>query len=198
MKRNRGFTLVEIMIVVIIIAVLSSVIIVLYKNTQERANAAKASHMARVYAGVFKLYAQDKHQFPAATGVYGYNDICLGYPSEFPAASGTFNAGDCIYNSNPSSSAGGDGHYRSAAWQPFMDAMRSYTGQVSNSTLIPVKVMTETWRGMPYTPASNLKSGQLHWYLPGDHQDWCAPGQGTSGTMNSLGVIDSTYCYYYL
>ena len=197
MQHTRGFTLIEILVVTVVIAILASVTVVGYNNAQGHAAASRASEAVSAYAKVFKMYYQDKGDYPLSTGVYGYGDICLGSPSDFPAVSGSYNAGDCLYNATANSAAGGDGHYRVAAWQPFMDDIKPYASSVINSNLTPTRMMSESWRGIRYTRTSNTNA-TLEWILNGNHKDWCTPGTGSSGSVDSLGSVDSTWCTYNL
>ncbi len=197
-KGSNGFTIVELLIVIVVIAILASITIVAFSGVQKRANATKASSAVNAYAKILKMYKQEKGVYPGALGVYGYNDICLGNISDFPAVAGTYNGGDCLYNANPNSAGGGDGHYRVAAWQTFMDAIKPYASSVSNSKLSDAQYAIETWRGIRYYTWNNNKEAAMDWILVGDQRSLCGPGSGSIGSYDAFNNIESTFCHYYL
>lgn len=61
---NRGFTLVELMIVVAIIGVLSAIAVPIYANMQARARIAKAQADIRTLAGAVAAYGLHVGSFP--------------------------------------------------------------------------------------------------------------------------------------
>lgn len=87
-KQKAGFTIVELLIVIVVIGILAAITIVAYNGIQDRAqNSARAVEL-RAWEKSFRLYAAQEGTFPAMPNG-GY---CLG--TGFPDKDGT-GAGNC-------------------------------------------------------------------------------------------------------
>lgn len=76
--KQKGFTIVELLIVIVVIGILAAITIVAYNGIQTRAYNAKMVSMVGQYAKVLTSYAADKSTYPGpANVVSGDNIVCL-------------------------------------------------------------------------------------------------------------------------
>lgn len=88
-KARSGFTIVELLIVIVVIAILASITVVAYQGIQSRAYYAKLGAAVNTYAKAFTMYKISYGSYPSA------NWACLGQKSDYPAK-GEFGAGVCL------------------------------------------------------------------------------------------------------
>lgn len=95
---RTGFTIVELLIVIVIIAILATISIIAYGNIQRKATAARAGYIAKEYEKVIKAYRSVEGTLPqtdewAPVGG-GKKVVCLGPPDDYPEDD-TFAEGEC-------------------------------------------------------------------------------------------------------
>lgn len=66
-KSASGFTIVELLIVIVVIAILAAISIIAYNGIQTRAENDKTIGVVGAYAKAFQLYAIDNGQYPSTT-----------------------------------------------------------------------------------------------------------------------------------
>ncbi len=98
----KGFTIVELLIVIVVIGILAAITVVAYNGIQSRAYGAKAAATANIYAKALSIYKNTNGYYPdvpptppAKDGAEQFRS-CLGEASMYPA-SGEFAAGECDY-----------------------------------------------------------------------------------------------------
>lgn len=76
MKKDRGFTIVELLIVIVVIAILAAIVIVAYNGVQKRAQASTARANAEGVQKVVEAYAADTSagngSYPTLTQLTGW------------------------------------------------------------------------------------------------------------------------------
>lgn len=96
--KQAGFTIVELLIVIVVIAILATISIVAYNGVQDRAEASKTAVAVKAYKKAFTMYKVDKGVYPSTGG------FCLG--DQY----GVFTGGStpsCRYSSAPLDDTGG-------------------------------------------------------------------------------------------
>jgi prepilin-type N-terminal cleavage/methylation domain-containing protein len=139
---SRGFTLVELLIVIVVIAILAAISIVAYNNIQERAYSARVITTVDTYARALQMYHIEHGQFPPS----GINASCLGRTSDYPAADG-YAEGTCMKTHTGLNSA--------AANDDFADDLDQYMERpLPDPTIRPTREDMGSWwteyRGIYY------------------------------------------------
>jgi prepilin-type N-terminal cleavage/methylation domain-containing protein len=89
---QRGFTIVELLIVIVVIGILAAIAIVAFNGIQTRAANAKTVSAAGAYAKAIKLYHADKGQYPSVSRA------CLG--TGYPTGNGGGGTTQCRLSSS--------------------------------------------------------------------------------------------------
>ena len=94
MKKYPGFTIVELLIVIVVIAILASVTVVAFNGVQQRAAATSVGAAINAYAKAIKLYKVDNGRYPVPyAGTVAR--ACLGSSASVYPAAGSYPAGSC-------------------------------------------------------------------------------------------------------
>jgi len=91
---ERGFTLVELLIVIVIIATLASITVMAFNGLSQRAKGNQISSALKAYEKAFKMYRAEHGVYPHTPG---YHYSCMGQTSDYPAVSG-WPQGECGFS----------------------------------------------------------------------------------------------------
>ena len=119
--RSRGFTIVELTITIIVIAILATIATFAYGNARQRAEASAVSSHVHQYATLMEMYIARNHRAPAA------NWRCLGDTTTLPATNG-YEAGFCF---KPASNHDGSDTGNTAPADPaLMTELKGILGEI--------------------------------------------------------------------
>lgn len=174
-KSSHGFTIIELLVVIIVIGILATISVVVYNGIQDRAQAVRAATIADSYA---KLLLLQYTNTGSLADTDSYDSTCLGTAQDYPAGNG-FQAGECAY--------WGDGwgnRFKHTLQGNFGTAL-SNNGFTAPSAAIPLVSSTEAnkhhdmahYRGLIFSgdcewtgSACNYSRGRIHYFLRGKQE----------------------------
>jgi len=180
-KTKSGFTIVELLIVIVVIGILAAITIVVYSGVQQRARNAQTAQAFTAWVKAMKMYKADKGQWPA----YG---TCLGGGYLYgPTGTDTTGVAQCRQT------VAGSGYIESAG---FKTATAPYVGPN-----LPTPAFVTA-----YTSDTNWYRGMTYVYGGGSGTDvyiqaimagaiTCPAISGYAATASSI-VGGNTYCFY--
>lgn len=179
-KITSGFTIVELLIVIVVIAVLAAISIVAYNGIQNRAENSKTVQAVSAWAKAMQLYKVDK-------GVYPANNSCLGGTNTY---TNDFN-GVCW---GTDTSAG-------AVWRvqtAFLTEMASYLGSPPEPSRINTHSATDQYRGALYY-RYGVGAERVYVQLIGaKSQADCPNISGLDSSFGGVARSNGYTCYYSL
>ena len=160
---QRGFTIVELLIVIVVIGVLAAISVVAYNGIQQRAYASKAAQIANDYSKIIRLYQTENGNYPTFGDTpSGY--ACLGSASSFPAK-GSLAAGAC--NS-----------YGDTTSAQLNTKLLTYAKNLPEGALPEMQYGTVTHRGIYYFDR------EIYYYLPAGSK--CPNGQQSTAANGGI------------
>lgn len=182
--RQKGFTIVEMLVVILVIAILAAITIVAYNNVQERAKNSQWAAVAAAWVKVVQLAKVNSGSLPVSGSYF----TCLG--NNFPAKDG-FAANECVRTS-PST-------FNGTVNTSFMTTLAQNSGATlpdSNLSTIytydPVAAQGSYIRGIVYNFASTDTQAWVEYYQTGAGIS-CMKGDSLQYTYNNNTIRCRTY-----
>jgi prepilin-type N-terminal cleavage/methylation domain-containing protein len=141
--RTRGFTIVELLIVIVVIGILAAITIVAYNGIQDRANNATTINGIAQYTKLFQFYANDNGSYPSTAS----------YPCLDTSASG-----GCARTVSGSPGCGFSGLAPYDA--SFFSKLSSYAAQMPSISKQTMSCNGDTYRGS-YVNANSTDTKNL-------------------------------------
>ncbi len=185
MSTPKGFTIVELLIVVVVIAILAAITIVAYNGIQARAHAASAAQARSSVEKLLRLYKVENGRYPIPS-VSGAT-VCIGDASQY-LASGVFASGRCVYSNYTGTTTSHDATISNEL--KALGGLPSINWPVASETHSPTQ--KDFYRGLFYNAgffANNGASAFLWYYLP--FQATC-PSNGYGSYDSSTGETQCT------
>lgn len=176
-KSTSAFTIVELLIVIVVIAILAAISIVTYSGIQMRASNSQTIDAAKQYIKAFNLYAIDNSDYPNVNG-------CLG--DNYPAPNNR-----CLSQAGASSCFG----LGSSSSQAVTNALKPYMGnKAANPSMQGASCGGDSYVGLYSNYASTTKFSRVYMILQGDQAcPVMSPGVTSTIRAQSEGV---TLCRY--
>jgi prepilin-type N-terminal cleavage/methylation domain-containing protein len=168
MHKQRGFTIVELLIVIVVVAILAAITIVAYNGIQNRSKSAQFLAAIDAYVKAAEIYKIENGDYPATPQSPGTNAVCLG---DYPAANG-FNAGGCL-------DAGGMSIV--TADSGVNDAFNTVIDPLPQTASIVTDLGGASNRGIIYGYDPAVQQGGIYYYINGDQE--CGRGAKTTDTI---------------
>ncbi len=185
MKASKGFTIVELLIVVVVIAILASITIVAFNGVRNRTYSASAALSRSSMEKILRLYKVQYGGYPLPS-VDGAT-VCLGDVSQYPA-SGGFASGQCRYSSYFVVNVSTDTTISNALTA--FGRLPSINWPAATETYSPTQI--DYYRGLFYNAGSFANKGAtatLWYFLP--FQATC-PSNGYGAYDSSTGETQCT------
>lgn len=179
MMRTKAFTIVELLIVIVVIAILAAISVVVYNGIQTRANNTQIVDAVKQFVKAYGLYALDNGNYPQVTGCLGE-----GYPSPNNRCLAQSGTAECFGN------GGGSGAAVSTALRPYMN------NTVPSPSMQQAACGNTTYIGAYASYQSASQTIYLIMILKGDQT--CPPMSPNTSSPNKAYTGDATRCHYTL
>ena len=183
-KPQAGFTIVELLIVIVVIAILAAITIVAYNGIQQRASNQKTTQALAAWIKGLQLYKVDNGRWPA-----GY--VCLGEGYLYgPYGTDTSGTAQCRQT------GASDVAVESSS---FKTMMKPYVGNVMPTPSFVTARSTDTvwYRGLTYLFGGGLGTDvYIQMVLSGTTTCPSVAGYNVTAQTQNYGGSGNTYCYY--
>lgn len=185
-KNKAGFTIVELLIVIVVIGILAAMVIVAFNGIQTRAKNTQRTTAASSWLKTIALYTAQHGAFPSG---FSNNHICLGtgYPTDLD---GVTTDEDCNGSGNVKHPlAATNNALKEFSSLPSFPADKMETG-ASIGTVVGISVRSYDTLD-PSTPEAKIRYPMLIYYLYGNNADCGVTGvvsQVTGGYSSTANV----------
>lgn len=136
----RGFTIVELLIVVVVIAILSSITVMGYSGITNKADTSQVASSVQEWTTVLNIYKSTTGSYPKGNLDY----VCLGKPGEMPAK-GVFNENQCYKSS-----------WAASTDESMLADIKTVSGSLPGGTYYKERTIdNESYRGLLYLSRNN-------------------------------------------
>jgi prepilin-type N-terminal cleavage/methylation domain-containing protein len=174
---TQGFTIVELLIVIVVIAILAAITITAYNGIQMRANNTQTTQAIKDYIKAYSLYALDNNDYPNQTGCLGE-----GYPGGRCLAQGA--SGFCF------GYGGATNPGVNAALKPYMN------NNAANPSMQAINCGSTSYIGAYAAYTAATKTVIILMSLKGDQP--CPPMSPNVSSTSKSQQDDLTLCRYNL
>ena len=163
-NKNQGFTVVELLIVIVVIAILAAITVVAFNGIQMRAQTSKVVSSADAVIKALEMYKLDNGAYPLSGSEY----YCIGREENYPPVD-AFGSGSCMSFSGNINMA--------RVNTAFNNLIQKYISSIPDGSITPT-IESDTYgeRGLYYHANSfQPNNAYLYYRLPGDIA--CPKGQ---------------------
>ncbi len=183
---NRGFTIVELLIVIVVVGILVSLVMVVYSGSREKASNTNTLNIVNQYAKASVQYATDNGKYPEPSpGGVAWSCMGNGYPA------------DVCLNTISSAACAGIGSITSQAW--YNDAVKPYMQNktpTADLQLIPCNGLTFVGAGyLSNWPAAGYAG---LFYMINKNNGQCGSPAGITATRWFATDNNGSGCYIVL
>ncbi|HEY1085262.1 MAG TPA: prepilin-type N-terminal cleavage/methylation domain-containing protein [Candidatus Saccharimonadales bacterium] len=173
-EKQSGFTIVELLVVIVVIAILASISTVAFNGVQDSARSAKMLAAIDAYTKGVQIYKSTNGNFPNPTPGSNVTLACLGpYP-----AKGVFGANSCV---------NGNGTDAAFSNTTLNTQFSSVLGNLPDVSDISIKSGGTEIRGISYNLTGATDEGFFIYYVPGQNQK-C--GRGVAQNVPSYNATE--------
>jgi prepilin-type N-terminal cleavage/methylation domain-containing protein len=184
-KRAAGFTIVELLIVIVVIAILASVVVVAYSKVSQKANNTQTITAVKEWAKILQQYivANGYPTYDISSGNGGYE--------QYPCVGTGYPGGVCASTTNVNAVGPGVSYVSTA----FLNEMKAVT-----SSLPTPSFQTVYFSGAPHVGGfinlhvSGAGSVSIGYFLKGGSDVQC-PNIGIGSSAENGRSSDGVYCY---
>ena len=173
--KQKGFTIVELLIVIVVIAILAAITVVAYNGIQARAENTKTFNSVSSYAKAVSLYSSENGLYPTPATNYP----CLG---------------DVAFCGNITDTASGcDGSGRANDASPLKTTLAPYATNLPNPSTQSMNCSGKNFSGAWYSYTPGGKNAIIKAYMRGSITCQSIGGLNTGSTFQAN---DTTACSY--